>query len=315
VAPRMDHRGRHWRRRSHHGRGRRWRRRRRRRAGSQCESRDKSGRAERPASRDKTHVSPPRVESDTLHQLDTQSRAAQDDVIIAPSRLFSMGNLTTNHGNDDHPDFWGRRPAGWKAQCNPSTAGRGRPRLRQGRFGCPLHPDRRCRTPWTLGSLGHGRPAYEIQCAERGNPIGRDRTRHFILGSRDLPIVARISVVRTRHGGNERLSSTKVPDFAMSGRHSCPALPSAARARRRELAEALVLAAARSTRTAIRRDPRAVGPPDRASVTLTVRTGGPELPARSLRSGFAATPRRWRRADRSIGKAALHRALARAEIH
>jgi uncharacterized SAM-binding protein YcdF (DUF218 family) len=38
-------------------------------------------------------VSPPRVESDTLYQLDTQSRAAQDQRIIAPSRLFSMGNL------------------------------------------------------------------------------------------------------------------------------------------------------------------------------------------------------------------------------
>ena len=42
-------------------------------------------------------MSPPRVESDTLYQLDTQSRAAQDDVIIAPSRLFSMGNLTSNN--------------------------------------------------------------------------------------------------------------------------------------------------------------------------------------------------------------------------
>jgi len=42
-------------------------------------------------------VSPPRVESDTLYQLDTQSRAAQDMRIIAPSRLFSMGNLTSNN--------------------------------------------------------------------------------------------------------------------------------------------------------------------------------------------------------------------------
>ena len=67
------------------------------RAGSQRKSRNKSGRAERPASRDKTHVSPPRVESDTLHQPDTQSRAAQDGGIIASSRLFSMGNLTSNH--------------------------------------------------------------------------------------------------------------------------------------------------------------------------------------------------------------------------
>jgi vancomycin permeability regulator SanA len=41
-------------------------------------------------------VSPPRVESDTLYQLDTQSRAAQDLDIIASSRLFSMGNLRSN---------------------------------------------------------------------------------------------------------------------------------------------------------------------------------------------------------------------------
>jgi vancomycin permeability regulator SanA len=93
-----DHRG-HWRRRrGHNRRGRRsGRGRRRRGAGSQCKSRNESGRAERPACRDKTHVSPPRVESDTLYQLDTQSRAAQDGVIIAPSRLFSMGNLTSNN--------------------------------------------------------------------------------------------------------------------------------------------------------------------------------------------------------------------------
>jgi uncharacterized SAM-binding protein YcdF (DUF218 family) len=94
--PVMNDRRRH-RRWHHHGRRRRSRRgRRRRRAGSQCESRNQSGRAERPACRDKTHVSPPRVESDTLYQLDTQSRAAQDMGIIAPSRLFSMGNLTSN---------------------------------------------------------------------------------------------------------------------------------------------------------------------------------------------------------------------------
>ena len=91
----MNHRRRH-RRRHHDGRRSRRRRRWRRGAGSQCESRNESGRAERPACRDKTHVSPPRVESDTLYQLDTQSRAAQDEGIIAPSRLFSMGNLTSN---------------------------------------------------------------------------------------------------------------------------------------------------------------------------------------------------------------------------
>jgi uncharacterized SAM-binding protein YcdF (DUF218 family) len=92
-----DGRGHHRRRRGYDGGGRRRRwRRRGLGAGSQCESRNKSGRAERPASRDKTHVSPPRVESDTLYQLDTQSRAAQDDGIIASSRLFSMGNLTSN---------------------------------------------------------------------------------------------------------------------------------------------------------------------------------------------------------------------------
>jgi uncharacterized SAM-binding protein YcdF (DUF218 family) len=81
----------------HHRRGRRSGCGRRCRTGSQRESRKKSGRAERPASRDKTHVSPPRVESDTLYQLDTQSRAAQDGGIIASSGLFSMGNLTSNH--------------------------------------------------------------------------------------------------------------------------------------------------------------------------------------------------------------------------
>jgi uncharacterized SAM-binding protein YcdF (DUF218 family) len=97
VPPSHDNRG-HHRRRGRHDR--RWRRSRSRcgcRAGSQCESRNESGRAERPASRDKTHVSPPRVESDTLYQPDTQSRAAQDEDIIASSRLFSMGNLTLNH--------------------------------------------------------------------------------------------------------------------------------------------------------------------------------------------------------------------------
>ena len=87
----------HRRRRRHDGRRRRSGRGSGLRAGSQSKSRDKSGRAERPASRDKTHVSPPRVESDTLHQPDTQSRAAQDVRIIASSRLFSMGNLTSNH--------------------------------------------------------------------------------------------------------------------------------------------------------------------------------------------------------------------------
>jgi vancomycin permeability regulator SanA len=96
APPVMNHDRSRSRRRHHHWRGRRsGRGRRRRRAGSQCESRNQSGRAERPACRDKTHVSPPRVESDTLYQLDTQSRAAQDMIIIASSRLFSMGNLTS----------------------------------------------------------------------------------------------------------------------------------------------------------------------------------------------------------------------------
>ena len=40
-------------------------------------------------------MSPPRVESDTLHQPDTQSRAVQDARSIPSSRLFSMGNLTS----------------------------------------------------------------------------------------------------------------------------------------------------------------------------------------------------------------------------
>jgi hypothetical protein len=121
---------RHRRRCRDHGRGRRSGRR-RRRAGSQCESRDKSGRAERPASRDKTHVSPPRVESDTLYQLDTQSRAVQDQHIIAPSRLFSMGNLTSNRRNDDDSDLWRRRSARRNAQYNPSTPRRGVPGVRR----------------------------------------------------------------------------------------------------------------------------------------------------------------------------------------
>jgi hypothetical protein len=99
LAPAVrDDRGRHRRGRRNHGRRRlRSRRRGRLRAGRQCESRDESGRAERPACRDKTHVSPPRVESDTLYQPDTQSRAVQDIAIIASSRLFSMGNPTSNY--------------------------------------------------------------------------------------------------------------------------------------------------------------------------------------------------------------------------
>jgi len=99
VAPVMMARHRCRRNGRHGGDGRRRRsdgRGRRSGAGGERESRKQSGGAERPASRDKTHVSPPRVESDTLYQLDTQSRAVQDRTIIASSRLFSMGNLTLN---------------------------------------------------------------------------------------------------------------------------------------------------------------------------------------------------------------------------
>ena len=67
-------------------------------------------------------MSPPRVKSDTLYQLDTQSRAAQDRDIIAPSRLFSMGNLTSNHRMVTILIFGAAiRPNG-----EPSTALRGR---------------------------------------------------------------------------------------------------------------------------------------------------------------------------------------------
>ena len=97
AAPLLLHDRRHDRRSGRdNGRGRRSGRRSRSRAGSQSKSRNQSGSAERPASRDKTHVSPPRVESDTLYQPDTQSRAVQDLGIITPSRLFSMANRTLN---------------------------------------------------------------------------------------------------------------------------------------------------------------------------------------------------------------------------
>ena len=97
APPLFDNRRHHRRCRCHDGRGRGRRSRSGLRAGGQSQSRNKSGAAERPASRDKTHVSPPRVESDTLYQPDTQSRAVQDQGIIASSRLFSMVNLTSNH--------------------------------------------------------------------------------------------------------------------------------------------------------------------------------------------------------------------------
>lgn len=273
----VHHWRRHWRRRRHNGRGRRRRRRRRRsRAGRQCESRNKSGRAERPASRDKTHVSPPRVESDTLYQLDTQSRAAQDDAIIASSRLFSMGNLTPNHGNDDDPHLWRRRSPRWKAQRNPSAPGRGRSRLCPGRSGGAVHPNRRRRTIWAVRGLGHGRPAHEIRCAERQNPVGGNWSRYFVLGSRDCSTVARRFAARTRHGGNQRLSFAEMSDIAMSHRHSGPALPSAAAARRRVLVEALVLAAARGAGVAVRRRAGALGAADRTFVTCKHHAGAPE---------------------------------------
>ena len=120
APPLVDNRRHHRRRRSHDWRGRRSRSRSGLRAGSQSQSRNKSGAAERPASRDKTHVSPPRVESDTLYQPDTQSRAVQDLPIIASSRLFSMGNLTSNRsmmtilifGAAIRPDGQPMRPSG-----------------------------------------------------------------------------------------------------------------------------------------------------------------------------------------------------------
>ena len=166
----VHNRGWHRRRRCHHRRRRRRRRRwRRRRAGCQCKSRDKSGRAERPASRDKTHVSPPRVESDTLYQPDTQSRAAQDHSIIAPSRLFSMGNLTSNHGNDDDPDLWRRGSPRRNRQSHPSASCRGRDSLRQRPSRRPIRANRSGWTPRAVGSLGHGQPVNEIRCPERQN--------------------------------------------------------------------------------------------------------------------------------------------------
>ncbi len=253
VPPPMmcDHRS-HRRRRRHDRRRRRRRLRRRwRGAGSQRESRNKSGRAERPASRDKTHVSPPRVESDTLYQLDTQSRAAQDNRIIASSRLFSMGNLTTNHRNDDHPDLWRRRSPRRKARCRPSAARGGRAGLCSGPQGGPIHPNRRHRTPRALRSLRDGRPAYEIRCAQRQNPVGGNRIRHLVLGSRDRSTVARKSLIRSRDGGNQPVPSTQMFNIAMPVRHSSPALPLPASALLRVLGQAVVLAASGSARSAI----------------------------------------------------------------
>jgi len=157
-----------------HRRRRRWRR---RRAGSQSESRDESGRAERPASRDKTHVSPPRVESDTLYQLDTQSRAAQDVAIIAPSRLFSMGNLTSIRMNDDDPDIWCRRAPRWKAQYHLAAPGRGRFGPCESRSGRPIRSHPGGRPPWLVRSLGQGRAAAEIRSCQRRNFTGGQRIR------------------------------------------------------------------------------------------------------------------------------------------
>ncbi len=243
VPPAMvHHRSRHRRRRHHDGRRRRsGRGRRRSGAGSQSKSRNESGRAERPASRDKTHVSPPRVESDTLHQLDTQSRAAQDGGIIASSRLFSMGNLTSNGRNDDDPDLWRRRATRWTAQYDSPETRRDRHRMREAPSKRPIHSHRNRRPPWPLRSLRHGRATDGIGCFTRQNSTGRDWKRYIVFSPRDLSINARTRPGRTRHGGDQHVPSPQMPDLAIPLRHICHAMSNGLPARRTTL-EALVLA-------------------------------------------------------------------------
>jgi hypothetical protein len=317
VPPVMDHRSHRRRCRHDRRRRRRWWWRRRRGAGSQRESRDKSGRAERPASRDKTHVSPPRVESDTLYQLDTQSRAAQDNHIIAPSRLFSMGNLTTNHRNDDHPDLWRRRSPGRNAQYNPSAARRGSTGLCSGPSGGQIHPNRCHRTPWTLRSVRDGRNINEIRCPERQNPPGRNRIGYVVLGASYRSTVARKSRIGSRNGGNQPVSSTQVFGIAMSARHSCPALPLSKGGHVSLLDQAVVLAPAGSARFAIRRGAGAVVATDRKDLNgktgIRFMTDVLERPTRSFRSGSAARPRRSRHVAHNIDTAARHRGPAHVE--
>ncbi len=313
APPVGGHRRRHRRRRRHDGRGRRsGRGRRRRGAGSQSKSRKKSGRAERPASRDKTHVSPPRVESDTLHQLDTQSRAAQDIGIIASSRLFSMGNLTPNGGNDDDPDLWRGGAAQRQAQYHPPTTRRNRHRMRETPSKCPIHPHRRRRTPRAVRGVRDGRATNGIGCPARQNFTGRDWDRYVVLGARDLRINARTEPHGTRHGGDQPLPSPPMSRPVMHLRHSSHAMSHELKTRRPAL-DAVVLATPGDPGAAIRRRTAAWNPDGRPPV-IPLMTDGRSRRAPSDRSGSGAKPRARRRADHSISRAARRRGLVLSEI-
>ncbi len=314
APPVGGHRRRHRRRRRHDGRGRRsGRGRRRRGAGSQSKSRKKSGRAERPASRDKTHVSPPRVKSDTLHQLDTQSRAAQDIGIIASSRLFSMGNLTPNGGNDDDPDLWRGGAAQRQAQYHPPTTRRNRHRMRETPSKCPKFIP--------TGGVGrHGPSEASVMAAQlMESGVPRDRILLEETGTDTL------SSVRAIYGLMREQNLTGHVMVATSPYHLprclvllciCGIAATPCRMSSKPggpLWMRWYLATPGDPGAAIRRRTAAWNPDGRPPV-IPLMTDGRSRRAPSDRSGSGAKPRARRRADHSISRAARRRGLVLSEI-